>query len=163
MGCDLCGKEGMLFQVRIEGTVMTVCEGCKSYGEVIKRLPTVKESKLQEKQQKTGERGGAVSGASTAPQETLILVRVDYAKRIKDARERLGLKQEELAKLLRIKESMLHKYETGSAKPDLETAHTLEKTLRIKLVEEYTEEHAGARAKASGPLTIGDMVKVRKR
>ncbi len=156
MGCDLCGKEGTLFQTRIEGTVMTVCASCAEYGEVVRRVPGALEKKREEKRK----------GKEPEPQtqsfgrgETILLVKADYAKRIKAAREKLNLKQEDLAKRLRMKESQLHAYESGHHKPDLETARTLEKELKISLVEEHVEERQERRAASSGPLTIGDLLK----
>jgi uncharacterized protein (TIGR00270 family) len=161
--CDLCGREGQLYQARIEGTVMTVCESCKTYGEVIKRIPSAKEAESAAKM-KGKEREEYRTSVSAAPKgEVLLLVRPDYAKVIKAARERLGLKQEEMAKRLRIKESQLHKLETGTHIPDIETARMLEKELRIKLVMEHTETgEAKLLGAGSGSLTIGDMVKQKK-
>lgn len=162
MGCDLCGKEGQLYQVRIENTLMTVCDSCKSYGEVIRRLPTAKE-KEQAAKGKEREATEYEHKVSAAPRgEVLLLVRPDYAKIIKAAREKLDLKQEEMAKRLRIRESQLHKYETGSHAPDIETARVIEKTLKVKLVIEHEEASETKRGAASGPLTIGDMLKQKR-
>ena len=160
MACDLCGKDGVMFQVRIEGTVMTVCSSCARHGDIIRQIPSAKE---KERKSKTEEKVAAAFGAMRSAQETMLLVVDDYAPRIKKARERLGLKQEDMAKSLKIKESQLQGYETGSHKPDLETARMLEKALRIKLVEEHVEEHAGTQARRSGPFTLGDFVKTRKK
>jgi len=159
MGCDLCGKEGVMFQVRIEGTVMTVCSSCKEYGEVIRRLPTQQETKREAKRKPEERTPTTMGGAQGGPRETLLLVVPDYGARVKKARERLGLKQEELAKRLRIKESQLHTYESGMRKPDLETARQLERALRITLVEEHVEEGSSTAARASGPVTIADLLK----
>jgi putative transcription factor len=163
VACELCGREGQLYQARIEGTVMTVCESCKAYGEVIKRVPSAKEAESATKM-RTKEREEYRTRVSAAPKgEVLLLVRPDYARVIKAARERLGLKQEEMAKRLRIKESQLHKLETGTHVPDIETARTLEKDLNIRLVMEHTETgEAKLLGGGSGPFTIGDMVKQKK-
>ncbi len=156
MGCDLCGADGPLFETRIEGTVMTVCQRCSTYGEVIRRVPEASSSKKESKEQAWKE----TPKSARAGGERLLLVTDDYGPRIKQARERLGLKQEELARRLRMKESQLHKYETGSKKPDLETARLLEKALKITLVESYEEQAVPTRKEsASGPLTIGDLLK----
>lgn len=164
MACDLCGKEGQLYQAKVEGSVMTICDSCKSYAsDVIRRVPSAKEkevaSKLKAKQQEEYS-----SSPSLAPKgEILLLVRPDYAKVIKAAREKSGLKQEDMAKKLKVKESQLHKYESGSHMPDLETARLLEKELKIKLVQEHKDE-AGPAARHGGAasFTLGDFVKRRK-
>jgi putative transcription factor len=160
MGCDLCGREGQLYQAKIEGTVMTVCDSCKGYGELIRRLPTAKE-KEQAARGKALRKEEAAANISSAPKgEVLLLVRPDYARVVKAARERLGLKQEEMAKRLRIRESQLHTYETGSRAPDIETARRLEKELKVKLVLEHEETGEAKRGgAASGPLTIGDLLR----
>jgi len=156
VGCDLCGADGPLFETKIEGTVMTVCTQCKAYGEVIRRLPDERGHGRREERPK--KRENIILRAPGG--ERLLLVTEEYGSRIKQARERLGLKQEELAQRLRMKESQLQKYESGSQRPDLETARLLEKTLKITLVESYEEQATPTRkGAASGPLTIGDLLK----
>lgn len=165
MGCDLCGRNGQLFQAKVEGTTIQVCDRCAKYGQVLKRIPTAKEQKerakllVKEAEARIASPGGAASDTT----ETLLLVRSDSARLIKQARERLGLKQEELAKRLNLKESQLHKYESGVHQPELETARMLEKALRITLVEEQVIEHGKGGKPTGGPMTIGDFLKVRKR
>jgi len=76
----------------------------------------------------------------------------------------MGLKQEDLAKKLRMKESQLHKYESGGKKPDIETARMLEGALKIKLIKQHVEEHGRqTTTSSSGPMTIADMIKVKKK
>ena len=168
MGCDLCGRDGQLYQAKIEGTVMTVCDTCKEHGEIVKRIPTAQDLKHEARRERQREqvRTPGLDVAVRRPQastgEVLLLVRPDYGPVIKQARESLGLKQEELAKHLRIKESQLQKYETGGKKPDLETARLLEKALRITLVEQHVEEGGSQKVEDRGPLTIADMLKFKK-
>lgn len=159
-GCDLCGKGGQLYQAMVEGTTMTVCESCKGHGEVVRRIPTAEEQKRERKQRRAGDQTPAGPARAYGNEEMLLLVRPDYAKRIKAGRERLGLKQEDIAKRLRMKESQYQAHETGTRKPDLETARVLEKALRIDLVEQHVEKHDGnAPARSSGPMTIADLMK----
>lgn len=150
MGCDLCGREGQLYEIRIEGTIMTVCDRCKEHGEVIKRIPTFQEEKKAQREPVRRE---------PTHNEILLLVRNDYGPVIKRAREQRGKKQEELAKQLRIKESQLHKYESGTKKPDLETARMLERALGVKLVEEHLEEGGVSGPTNAGPMTIADLLR----
>lgn len=138
---------------------MNVCSACKEYGQVIKRLPTVKEKKYG-RSSKERAQGSGTPSSDSQQNETLLLVSPEYSKRIKSARERMGLKQEVLAKRLKIKESMLQIYEGGHRKPNLETARLLEKALHITLVEEHIEKHKSTSVKVdSGPLTIADILK----
>lgn len=143
MACDMCGSENSPFKVRVEGTVMSVCGGCKNYGEQI-REPKRKVHVQRRSQPST---------------EKFLMISSDFSSKIKNARESRGLKQEELAKKLHIKESQLHSFESNHHKPDIETARRIEKELGITFVEEYVEEHESVRTKQSGPLTIADMIK----
>jgi len=157
MGCDLCGKTGALWVCAVEGTEMQLCEKCKSYGAVKRAVASTQAPPPKKKE------GVAVSSypsqrAMPERVEKTEQVVANFAARIKQARERLGLKQDEFAKKLNIRESMLHKYETGNLTPDLETAAALARALKIKLVEEVEEKTSvsGVRRNA-GPLTIGDI------
>jgi putative transcription factor len=165
MGCDLCGKKGQLYEAKVEGSAMTVCDNCKEHGEIIRRLPNAAELKQQAKREKQEAPSHTTMGYSTpsSREEVLLLVKSNFAAPIKQARERMGLKQEQLAQKLRIKESQLHKYETGSKKPDLETARMLERALGITLIEQHVEQHGTMTGPShSGPLTIADMIKKKK-
>lgn len=163
MACDLCGKQGQLYQARVEGSMMTVCDACKAYAsDVIRRIPSAKESAAVTKQAtKLNEERAAYS--SLAPKgEVLLLVRPDYGKVIKAAREKTGLTQEDMAKRLKVKESQLHKFESGTHMPDLETARVLERILKVTLVREHVESgDATPSARRAGGFTLADFVKKR--
>ncbi len=148
MGCDLCGRDAPLTRVRIEGTVMMVCPSCKTHGEVI--AEPVRRVVRQPR--------------PSAPRaEPLEFVRDSCGQLIKRARERRGLKQEELARRLRLKTSQLHAFESGSHKPDLKTARLLERELGITLVQAYVEDETTTPPPASGaPLTLGDLIARRR-
>jgi putative transcription factor len=160
MGCDLCGANGQLYRAKVEGTTLTVCDTCKEHGEHVERLPNQTELKQQAKQQRYRSAAHQPENHVHAPSgEVILIVKEGFGSAIKHAREQLGLKQEQLAQRLRIKESQLTKYETGAKKPDLETARLLEKSLRITLVEQHVEQGKSVKTESSGPLTIGDMLK----
>lgn len=84
MGCDICGKEGELLQAKIEGTVMSVCSGCAKYGKVIRQAVV---EKIEVKKPKF----------KIEKEESVEIVALNYSEIIKNAREKKGLKQEELA------------------------------------------------------------------
>ncbi len=153
MQCDLCGsEEEELFRAIVEGTELNVCENCAKYGKVIEKKPV---KAIEEKKE--------YAKRSAEPEKEIIQVIVpDFAKRVKNKRESLGLKQKDFAKKISEKESLVHNIETGSFKPSIGLAKKLEKFLKIKLIEEYEEEHKkGYKADADG-FTIGDLVKVKK-
>ena len=152
MNCELCGREAELYTAEIEGTTLKVCEKCSSMGKVIKRPAPPKVKKPVKKK--------FVRKAEPV-KEIVEAVVEDYAKKIRQAREKTGMTQKEFARKLNEKESILHKLETGSFKPSLALAKKLEKLLHIKLVEQREEEKEQVTPKTgkSSGLTIGDIIK----
>jgi len=151
MQCDLCGaKTENLFRAIVEGTELNVCKDCAKYGKVIEKRPV----KVEEKRQFT---------KPAEPEKEIIQVIVlDFAQRIKNKRESIGLKQKEFAKKISEKESLIHNLETGSFKPSISLAVKLEKFLKIKLVEEYEEEHKKSSEIKTEGFTVGDLIKIKK-
>ena len=84
----------------------------------------------------------------------------DYAERIKDAREKMGLTRELLATMVGEKVSTIRRIETGTLEPTVTLAKKLEKVLKIKLVEVYEEEEISSRKSYSEEFepTLGDLV-----
>ncbi|MBS3175914.1 TIGR00270 family protein [Candidatus Woesearchaeota archaeon] len=145
MQCEMCGKESPLFLVRIEGTQMNACKTCASFGQILKN-PVAR----------------AVIPIKKAPpkDEALPVIVTDYAAKIKAAREQKGMTQEELARKLNEKESLMHKMETGSFEPPIALAEKLEKFLNIKLIEtaEITTVLNLPKGKTEC-FTLGDFIK----
>ena len=157
MQCEMCGSEGELLRVSIEDTILNVCKNCKKYGKVLSKVRTVEPKKLKKEKKKLEK------AKPLLEKEIIFVIIPNYATKIKKSREKLGLKQKDFAKLIRERESLLSKLETGSVEPSIKLARKLERFLKIKLVEEY-EETAKALPKTKGKgFTIGDMVKVKKR
>lgn len=144
--CDLCGKETRLAQAEIEGTTLDVCRDCAKYGKAVKR------ASLHSRKPRPARR------------EKIFIIVDDYNRRIKQARENMGLKQEDLAKQVAEKESVIHWLESKRHEPNLELARKLERFLHITLVEESEEVSTeGMKSSKKGEYTLGDFVKVRKR
>ena len=146
MGCDMCGQEGTLYNTTVEGTSMQLCNECKGYGEVTSKV---------------GEEEITLRKRTRRYHESTEQVKDGYAQTIKQAREKTRLTQEQLANKLAIKLSQLHKYETGTQAPDIQTAKKLEKTLSITLVTTPQEDDDAVTMNktSSGPLTIADLIK----
>ena len=96
-------------------------------------------------------------------EDSIEVVVPEFGNMIKHKRESLGLKQDEFARKVAVKESMLHKMEVGAVKPDLEEAKRLGKVLGLKLVEKLEEGPAVVSQKRSDTLTLGDMIKIKKK
>jgi len=152
MNCEICGSEGVLFKTLIEGSELKVCRECSKYGKVISPVETETEKKQRKEYRVT-----------TFPEKELVQVIVqDYPEKIRKKREELGLKQEEFAKKINEKESMIHKIETGQFEPGIMLARKIEKFLRISLVEQYEEEHKTPEKSKTTTFTIGDLIKIKK-
>jgi Predicted transcription factor, homolog of eukaryotic MBF1 len=84
----------------------------------------------------------------------------DLGEVIREARERLGLTQEELANLVHERVSVIKKVESGSLKPPLTLAKNLERVLKVRLVRELTDEdiHITPPPFAKRGVTLGDIV-----
>lgn len=152
MNCDMCGKLSNLYKVDIEGTRMQVCEACAKFGKVIAYPQAPVKKKKDEPKSFLPEK----------PEIVQVIVS-DYGMRIKNKRDKMGLKQEELAKQLNERESLLHNIESGHFEPNIELARKFERFLGIKLVEEVTDDKPILVKGKNQELTLGDMVKVRKR
>ncbi len=147
MNCEMCGRNiDSPYEVEVEGTMMELCKDCSKFGKIIEK-PKV----IVKKPKRT----------IVKQEEFIEVVIEDYSDKIKHARELRGLKQKDLAIKTGIKESLLHKIESGHIEPSLDIAKKLEKFLGIKLIEKRKEEHKMLETKKMG-LTIGDVLKVKE-
>jgi len=85
----------------------------------------------------------------------------DVARRVSRARQKLGMKQEHLAKKIAEKESLVQKIESGQFTPSIRLARKLENHLRIKLVEQHAEKREQKFKSDKVALTIGDMLQLK--
>ena len=92
----------------------------------------------------------------------------DYSKKLQQVRNKIGLNQEDFAKKLNEKLSVVQKWESGQLKPRIVVARKLEKLLSVELV--IKQEVDGSIEKSnilknngSDDFTLGDFIKVRKR
>jgi putative transcription factor len=146
MACDMCGKNLAKVKANIEGVEMDVCMDCLSYG---KRITTPRPIVKRQRYQK----------AESQITESIV---GNYAQLIKQAREKRNYKQEQFAKMLNEKESLMQRIEAGKQRPNMELVKKLQKMLNITLIERIrTEEIEQTTSQPKGSLTIGDMIKKR--
>ena len=153
MQCDLCGSEERLFRTWIEGTELSVCKKCAGFGKILG--PVKEDIKVEEKK--------AAKIEKEVFPDMIEIITPSFTKKIRKKREELGLNQKEFAKKISEKESIVHKMETGEFTPSIDAAKKLEKILGIKLIEEYEEEHDKAAKGSSRELTVGDLIKIKKK
>ncbi len=150
MNCELCGKNSELYEVMIEGTKLDVCEACSKFGSVIAK------KNVEDKIEKQAARPLHI------PSEKEMVVE-NYAEIIKTARESRKLTQEDLARAIAEKESIIHKIESSHMAPQIKTAKKLEQYLKIRLITDYVEEGTGIKLNfGDAGLTIGDIVKIKQ-
>ncbi len=146
--CDMCGKETKLIVALIENTELNVCEKCGKFGKIIRKdnyIPKIKKSIIKEIEEEVLER--IVKG---------------YGTLIKEAREKINIKQEDFAKKINEKVSLIHNIESGHHEPNIKLAQKIEKFLKIKLIDEKKLEKTELKTTKSETLTIGDLIKLKK-
>ena len=153
INCDMCGKETNLFKTDVEGSVLSLCNGCSKFGKVISAVRT-EPKKVKKKE---------VQLEKPKEEETIPSIVLDYGDRIKKKREQLGMDQEEFAKRINEKKALIHKIETGHLEPPMGLARKIEKFLHITLIEIEDIKPERIDQKKEDSFTIGDFIKIRKR
>jgi putative transcription factor len=136
--CEICGKEvERTKKVKIEGIVLEACNNCAVFGEPVKE-----ERKPEERKIIPGGYGGRGKGRSKdrafEPEEFILFE--DYRKRIRKARESMGMEQKDLARMINEKQSVISKIESGGFNPDDAVIRKIEKALKITLKEKLEDE-----------------------
>jgi len=167
MQCEVCGRKiiGKQYKAIIEGAKMLVCSECAHYGtrfwEAETGKPTPKRLPMPSAKPKLF---SPATPTQKTSEESLELVE-EYSKKIRKAREKLGLTHEDLGKKINEKVSLLRKIETGKMKPTQRLAEKLEHTLKIKLLAPPTEpklpQKALTVAKQKQEITLGDLIKIK--
>jgi putative transcription factor len=150
MDCEICGRSfsGKGVKIFLEGAELTVCLNCSKLGYK-------KEGKPQEPVYPVAKTIKPPRKRSEIPTYELI---DDYAQKIKQAREKMGLDRKQLGLKIAEKETFLARIESGAAKPDEALARRLEKFLEIKLLEREEKEEIKLQHRADLGITIGDII-----
>ncbi len=115
--CEICGRSvEKLRTIKINSTILKVCNNCMKFGkEIIEKRSISVEKRVK-----------------TYDIEIPEIVE-NYGDIIRKARERMGMTREQLAKILKEKESVIARIENYEMVPDDKLARKLEKVLKIKL------------------------------
>ena len=151
----MCGKVSRLFKTDVEGSVLSLCEGCSKFGKV---MSVIKEPKKEKKQIKE-----ETKLTEQKEEEFILAIVNDYGGIIKSKREKLGIKQEDFAKKISEKMSLIHKIETNHIEPNIDLARKIEKFLHIQLVEQQEIKSGVQEKHKSEAFTIGDFIKIKKK
>jgi putative transcription factor len=148
----MCGKETeSLMVASVEGVELSVCSNCAKFGKIVRKAAP----RIEKEQERF---------VKAAPQRERIIqiITPDYNTLIKNARERLGLAQEDFAKKINEKVSLIQHIESGKTEPSTSLARKIEKFLNIKLIEQHEEKHETIKGKLSEGFTIGDFIKTKR-
>ena len=163
MFCEVCGHEivGKPARALVEGATLVVCKQCLGLGTELPGFPD-----------RPRPRAPAPFSRARPPIERLpkaveeLDVLEEYPRVIKEAREKMGLSQQELAFKAKERLTMIQKIELGKILPPMLLTKELEHILRVKLLVPREEiEVAVPRAKpvTDSGATLGDVAVVRQK
>ncbi len=158
MECEICGRpiKGRGFKILVEGSEMTVCEDCKNYGIEKPKVP----------QKKTFVPRPVISKPATRPKDLSIDLGEELVENfhiiIRREREKRGWSQEDLAKKIQEKVSLIRKIENAEITPEPEVIEKLERVFDIKLRERVEDVKIETRKIDLTP-TLGDIVVIRRK
>jgi putative transcription factor len=167
MQCEVCGRKiiGKQYKAIIEGAIMLVCSECAHYGSrswEAEAKPKPKPTQVLKPRLVSP----PVPSVQKTVQEAALEMVEDYPKRIRQAREKLGLTHEDLGRKINERVSLLKKIETGKMTPTQSLAEKLQHVLRIKLLVPVTEVKVPQKvltaAKTRQEVTLGDLIQGRK-
>ncbi|WP_331236495.1 multiprotein bridging factor aMBF1 [Natronorarus salvus] len=170
--CEMCGADTQSpTTVKIEGAELDVCSECTDFGTEVRQASSSSATSKYSTSSESGTASGSSSSSTGSGQaggstrrrrdmfDEMEELAADYDQRIREARESRSLSQEELAKQLNEKASLIRKLERGDMLPSDEVQRKLERSLEISLVEggssEETEWEGGS---STGSYTLGDVV-----
>lgn len=116
--CDICGESPATKKIRLDSSVLTVCDRCTAVGTIIE-MPQAVPSAVP------------ITSIIAGSEETVV---EDFGKLIAQGRQKLGLKQDELASKLNEKLSVIQAAESGR-RLDINLARKFEKFFNIHLIE----------------------------
>jgi putative transcription factor len=144
LNCELCGSNirGDVQVVNIDGGIFRVCNSCSKLGTAARAPKPIAKTQRptgagfsSPQRSPTRERSSTLSPgpSSNYYENEEMVLREDYSKAIKSARELLGIKQDELGMKINEKPSVISHLEAGSIKPTDALARKLEHFLKIEL------------------------------
>ena len=164
MICELCGSDVPRTKlVMVEGAAVSSCPKCEKYassgavktkeGKVM--LPSVAD-RLGNRERRMRQRDVLTRG-----EKELVF---DYHLRVRKGRQKVSMSQDDLAKSLNEKKSIIVKIENGDIRPTDKLIAKLERALDISL-KEYLEtdedDDQASNQQQSKGMTLGDFIKTK--
>lgn len=157
--CEICGAEisGAPQRIVIDRSTLDVCKSCARFGK-----PEDKWSPVPKKMVPM-ERAFTVNRPKPRDHfKDLIELVPDFGRKIREAREGLGLSPEELGERIKEKATLLKKIEREDISPEDEIRKKLEKELKIKLSDQASETRVKSGSSGRG-LTLGDIASIKRK
>lgn len=143
--CEICGMEikGEVYRIRIDASELSVCKSCARLGTVVveaKKGKEVLEPQHANSNVNVKPKRKPISKLYTQIDHEIEAeveideMEEDYGRKIKEAREKAGLKQAELAQRINEKHSLLRKIENEEIMPGEEIWKKIERALKGFLV-----------------------------
>ncbi len=164
--CQICGSIiwGRDQRVILEGARITVCYNCARNGIKIQNTSV----NLQRK--KPIKKKPYTTPKSKTFKPTIINdleIVSDYAKRVRNARNSLGLNQDQFAQKLNEKPSLIRRIETEKAKPTVKLAKKIQKIYKIQLLTQADEMDFNIQEKKfmkkSSRSSLGDIAFIKRK
>ena len=175
--CEMCGTEtASPNRVKIEGAELEVCDECTDFGTEIETQQSSSTSTKYSTSSSSGSSGSTSSGGTSTGSSSrstgssgggrrqdmfddIEELAQDFDDQIRQAREGAGLSQEDLAKDLNEKASLIRKLEQGEMLPTDEMQQKLERSLDIDLSAGGSSDETEWQSDSStGEYTLGDVV-----
>jgi putative transcription factor len=160
----MCGTEVPRTKlVMIEGAAVSVCQRCERFGSgpAVKTkqgqvmVPEVAQ-RLDSREKRRRERDVYATGEEKE-------LALDYGERVRKARQKLGISQEDLGKQINEKKGVIVNIENGSMIPDDKVVRKLERALNISLRESLEADGEVGSSTNPGEMTLGDFIKTDKK
>lgn len=157
--CEICGAEisGLPQRIVIDRSTLDVCKSCARFGK-----PEDKWTPVPRKMVPV-ERAFIVKRPQPRDHfKDLVELVPEFGRKIRNAREALGMSPEQLGVRIKEKATLLKKIEREDISPEDEVRKKLEKELRIKLTDQASESRVKAGSAGRG-LTLGDIASIKRK
>jgi putative transcription factor len=157
--CEICGAEisGLPQRIVIDRSTLDVCKSCARFGK-----PEDKWTPVPRKMVPV-ERAFIVKRPQPRDHfKDLVELVPEFGRKIRNAREALGMSPEQLGVRIKEKATLLKKIEREDISPEDEVRKKLEKELKIKLTDQASESRVKAGSAGRG-LTLGDIASIKRK
>lgn len=145
MLCEMCGDESdSVIRVSVEGSILSVCPKCAKFGKPLATPATSSSGggwsssgggPTSDVQDRVGSHQKRMAERDLYTELPDLELAPDWNQRIRIAREKMGLTQEQFGARINEKVSVVHKLESRAMVPPDALVRKLEKTLKVRLTE----------------------------